>query len=160
VVDHQVAAYHDRDLERFLACYAADVKIKDFDGNMLMGAVVLPTKIALKVCGRGTTDTKVPGVSEPTAHTFGPWAAFLWPCRATSGPTSTHPPRATARAVRRNVSSSARGHGGGPSLLRPHREALQDHGQGRTSSLRCGLSTLTVSLGRNSIGAYRRDGQD
>jgi hypothetical protein len=36
VVDRQVAAYRDRDLERFLACYAADVKIKDFDGNVLM----------------------------------------------------------------------------------------------------------------------------
>jgi hypothetical protein len=36
VVDLQVAAYRDRDLERFLACYAADVKIKDFDGNVLM----------------------------------------------------------------------------------------------------------------------------
>ena len=32
VVDRQVAAYRDRDLERFLACYAADVKVKDFDG--------------------------------------------------------------------------------------------------------------------------------
>jgi hypothetical protein len=36
VVDRQVAAYRDRDLERFLACYAADAKIKDFDGNVLM----------------------------------------------------------------------------------------------------------------------------
>jgi hypothetical protein len=36
VVDRQVAAYRDRDLERFLACYAADVKVKDFDGNVLM----------------------------------------------------------------------------------------------------------------------------
>jgi uncharacterized protein (TIGR02246 family) len=36
VVDRQVAAYRDRDLERFLACYAPDVKVKDFDGNVLM----------------------------------------------------------------------------------------------------------------------------
>ena len=36
VVDRQVAAYRDRELERFLACYAADIKIKDFDGNVLM----------------------------------------------------------------------------------------------------------------------------
>lgn len=36
VVDRQVAAYRDRDLERFLACYAADAKVKDFDGNVLM----------------------------------------------------------------------------------------------------------------------------
>lgn len=36
VVDRQVAAYRDRDLERFLACYAADVMVKDFDGNVLM----------------------------------------------------------------------------------------------------------------------------
>lgn len=28
VVDRQVAAYRDRDLERFLACYAADMKVK------------------------------------------------------------------------------------------------------------------------------------
>ena len=34
VVDRQVAAYRDRDLERFLACYAADVK--DFEGTVLM----------------------------------------------------------------------------------------------------------------------------
>lgn len=35
-VDRQVAAYRDRDLERFLGCYAADVKVRDFDGNVLM----------------------------------------------------------------------------------------------------------------------------
>ena len=36
VVDRQVAAYRDRDLERFLGCYAAGVKVRDFDGNVLM----------------------------------------------------------------------------------------------------------------------------
>jgi hypothetical protein len=36
VVDRQVAAYRGRDLERFLGCYAADVKVRDFDGNVLM----------------------------------------------------------------------------------------------------------------------------
>ena len=36
VVDRQVAAYRGRDLERFLGCYAADVKIRDFDGTVLM----------------------------------------------------------------------------------------------------------------------------
>jgi hypothetical protein len=36
VVDRQVAAFRDRDLERFIGCYAADVKIRDFDGNVLM----------------------------------------------------------------------------------------------------------------------------
>ena len=36
VVDRQIAAYRDRDLERFLVCYAADVKIRGFDGNVLM----------------------------------------------------------------------------------------------------------------------------
>jgi uncharacterized protein (TIGR02246 family) len=36
VVDRQIAAYRDRDLERFLGCYAADTKIRDFDGNVLM----------------------------------------------------------------------------------------------------------------------------
>ena len=40
VVDRQVAAYRDRNLERFLACYAADVKvtveyIRDSDGNVI-----------------------------------------------------------------------------------------------------------------------------
>ena len=70
------------------------------------------------------------------------------------------PPRPTARATRRNVNGGARSRGGGPSLRRPHSEALQAHGQGRTSSLRCGRSTLTVSLDRDSIGAYRRNGQD
>ena len=36
VVDRQVAAFRDRDLERFVGCYAASVKIRDFDGNVLM----------------------------------------------------------------------------------------------------------------------------
>jgi hypothetical protein len=36
VVDRQIAAFRDRDLERFLGFYAADVKVKDFDGNALM----------------------------------------------------------------------------------------------------------------------------
>jgi hypothetical protein len=36
VVDRQIAAFRDRDLERFLACYGAGVKIRDFDGNVLM----------------------------------------------------------------------------------------------------------------------------
>jgi len=36
VVDRQIAAYRDRDLERFLGFYAADVKIRDFDGHVLM----------------------------------------------------------------------------------------------------------------------------
>jgi hypothetical protein len=36
VVDRQVAAFRDRDLERFLGFYAADVKVRDFDGNVLM----------------------------------------------------------------------------------------------------------------------------
>jgi hypothetical protein len=31
----QIAAFRDRDLERFLRCYAADVKIRDFDGNVM-----------------------------------------------------------------------------------------------------------------------------
>ena len=36
LVDRQVAAYRDRDLDRFLSFYAEDVKIRDFDGNVLM----------------------------------------------------------------------------------------------------------------------------
>jgi hypothetical protein len=36
VVDRQIAAFRDRNLERFLGFYAADVKIKDLDGNVLM----------------------------------------------------------------------------------------------------------------------------
>jgi hypothetical protein len=36
VVDRQIAAFRARDLERFLGCYATDVKIRDFDGNVLM----------------------------------------------------------------------------------------------------------------------------
>jgi hypothetical protein len=36
VVDRQIAAFRDRDLERFLGCYTADTKIRDFDGNLLM----------------------------------------------------------------------------------------------------------------------------
>ena len=36
VVDRHIAAFRDRDLDRFLAFYAADVKVRDFDGNVLM----------------------------------------------------------------------------------------------------------------------------
>jgi hypothetical protein len=36
VVDRQIAAFRDCDLERFLGSYAADVKVRDFDGNVLM----------------------------------------------------------------------------------------------------------------------------
>jgi hypothetical protein len=36
VVDGQVAAYRDRDLERFFGYYAADVKVKAFDGHVLI----------------------------------------------------------------------------------------------------------------------------
>ena len=36
VVDRQIAAFRGRDLDGFLGCYAADVKIRDFDGNVLM----------------------------------------------------------------------------------------------------------------------------
>jgi hypothetical protein len=39
VIDQQVAAFRDRDLERFLGFYAADVTIRDFDGNVLMDGV-------------------------------------------------------------------------------------------------------------------------
>jgi hypothetical protein len=39
VVDRQVAAFRGRDLDGFLGCYAADVKIRDFDGNVLMDGV-------------------------------------------------------------------------------------------------------------------------
>ena len=50
-------------------------------------------------------------------------AAFLWPLRATSAPTRTHPPRPTARTTRRNVSDGARcckrGHPSGARILKP-----------------------------------------
>ena len=36
LVDRQVAAWRDRDLERFLGFYAPDVKVRDLDGNVLM----------------------------------------------------------------------------------------------------------------------------
>jgi uncharacterized protein (TIGR02246 family) len=36
LVDAQIAAYRNRDLERFLGFYAPDVAVKDFDGNVLM----------------------------------------------------------------------------------------------------------------------------
>jgi hypothetical protein len=39
IIDAQVAAYRDRDLERFLECYAPDTSIRDLDGNVLMGSV-------------------------------------------------------------------------------------------------------------------------
>jgi hypothetical protein len=36
VVDRQIAAFRDRDLERLLGFYAAWVKVRDFAGNVLM----------------------------------------------------------------------------------------------------------------------------
>jgi hypothetical protein len=36
LVDRQIAAFRDRDLDSFLSCYAEGVKIRDFDGNVLM----------------------------------------------------------------------------------------------------------------------------
>ncbi|MGO8959496.1 MAG: nuclear transport factor 2 family protein [Streptosporangiaceae bacterium] len=36
VVDRQIAAFRDRDLDGFLRCYADGVKIRDFGGNVLM----------------------------------------------------------------------------------------------------------------------------
>lgn len=39
VVDAQIAAYRDRDLDRFLGYYAPGVVIKDLAGNILMGGL-------------------------------------------------------------------------------------------------------------------------
>lgn len=89
-------------------------------------------------------------------------AAFLWPWRATSAPASTHPRPSIARAGHRNVSTSARGHDGGPSVRRPHREALQDQPLGRSlRSRRCAMPSapLRLSLDRDSLGTYRRNGR-
>ena len=36
LVDRQIAAFRDRDLEANLSFYAEDVKVRDFDGNVLM----------------------------------------------------------------------------------------------------------------------------
>ena len=36
VVDRQIAAFRDRDLERYLGFFSADVSVRDFDGNVLM----------------------------------------------------------------------------------------------------------------------------
>jgi hypothetical protein len=36
LVDQQLAAFRDRDLERFLGCYAPGVRVRDLDGNVLM----------------------------------------------------------------------------------------------------------------------------
>lgn len=36
VIDRQVAAYLSRDLEAFLGCYAPEITITDFDGNVVM----------------------------------------------------------------------------------------------------------------------------
>ena len=38
-VREQLAAYNERDLERFLACYAADTVIEDGQGQVLMEGV-------------------------------------------------------------------------------------------------------------------------
>lgn len=39
LIDAEVAAYRDRDLERFLSFFASDVVVTDFDGNVLMEGV-------------------------------------------------------------------------------------------------------------------------
>jgi uncharacterized protein (TIGR02246 family) len=39
LIEAQVAAYRERDLERFLGFYAVDVSIRDFEGNVLMDGV-------------------------------------------------------------------------------------------------------------------------
>jgi hypothetical protein len=39
VVDGQLAAYRARDLDGFLRFYAAGVKVRDFDGNVMMDGV-------------------------------------------------------------------------------------------------------------------------
>lgn len=36
VIDRQVAAYMERNLEGLLACYTPDIRITDVDGNLLM----------------------------------------------------------------------------------------------------------------------------
>jgi hypothetical protein len=36
LVDRQIAAYRDRDLDGFVSCYAGNVKIRDFAGTVLM----------------------------------------------------------------------------------------------------------------------------
>jgi hypothetical protein len=36
LVDRQIAAFRDRDVDCFLSFYAEDVKIRDFDGSVLM----------------------------------------------------------------------------------------------------------------------------
>ena len=89
-------------------------------------------------------------------------AAFLLALAGHVGAGEHSPPPATARAARPNIGSGARGHGGGPSLRRPHREALQDQPLGRSlRSRRCAmpLAPLRLSLGRDSLGANRRDGR-
>lgn len=35
LVGRQIAAFRVRDTDAFLACYAKDVKIRDFDGNVM-----------------------------------------------------------------------------------------------------------------------------
>ena len=35
IADRQVAAFVARDIDNFLSCYAKDVKIRDFDGNVV-----------------------------------------------------------------------------------------------------------------------------
>jgi hypothetical protein len=41
VVDAQITAFRDRDLERFLGFYSANAAIRDYDGNVLMGAAAM-----------------------------------------------------------------------------------------------------------------------
>ena len=36
LIGGQIAAFRDRDLDAFLGCYADDVTIRDFAGNVLM----------------------------------------------------------------------------------------------------------------------------
>ncbi len=39
VIEAQVVAYRDRDLEGFLSCYAADATVTDGEGNIVMNGI-------------------------------------------------------------------------------------------------------------------------
>ena len=58
VIDTQVAAFRDRDLERFMATYSDDAVIRDFRGTVMMASPVVMREMYAQLF-TGSPDLKV-----------------------------------------------------------------------------------------------------
>ena len=125
---------------------AADLGMRRAQDALTSSAAQLPPVDGLAL-NRGTVARLAP-------------PAALRPCRATAASARTQPPRPTERAGRRYGSAMARGLQTGPSLRRPHPEALRARGQGRSlRSRRCAIPSGPWTATPQGFRGYRRDGQ-